>query len=189
MLSELLTSDTRAEIMRILFNGQGEERYLREIEKLSHIKINSLQKEVKHLASIDLIKARRDGNRIYYRANQEHPIYLDLVSIVEKTVGIVSLLKEKLQDQRIKCAFIFGSIAKNKEKAASDIDLIIVGDLGMRSITKLLSGLQENLGREINPHIYSVIEFKKRIKEKDHFISSVLKNETKQVIGNLDEYR
>lgn len=186
MLSELFTSDSRAEIMRILFDGEGKEHYLREMEKLTHIQINSLQKEVKHLSKIDLIKARKDGNRIYYKANTENPIYADLVSIVEKTVGVVSLLKEKLNDDKIECAFVFGSMASNKEKATSDIDLIVVGDLGMRALTKLLSGLQEKLGREINPHIYTKDEFKKRIKSKDHFVTSVLKEEIKPIIGNIN---
>jgi predicted nucleotidyltransferase len=189
MLAELFTSDTRAEIMRILFNGEGKEHYLREIEKITHIHINSLQKEVKHLAAIDLIKARKDGNRIYYKANIEHPIYPDLVSIVEKTVGVIALLKAKLNDHKIECAFLFGSMAKNTERATSDIDLIVVGDLGMRTLTKLLSGLQEKLGREINPHIYTKEEFKKRIKSKDHFVTSVLKEEIKPIIGSVNEYR
>jgi predicted nucleotidyltransferase len=189
MLAELFTSDTRAEIMRILFNGEGREHYLREIEKITHVHISSLQKEVKHLVSIDLIKARKDGNRIYYKANSEHPIYPDLVSIVEKTVGVIALLKEKLNDSKIECAFLFGSMARNKEKAASDIDLVVIGDLGMRTLTKFLSGLQEKVGREINPHVYTKEEFKKRIKLKDHFIISVLKEEIKPIIGSVNEYR
>ena len=189
MLAELFTSNARAEVMRILFNGKAKEHYLREIEKNTDIQISSLQKEVKHLISIDLVKARKDGNRIYFKANIEHPIYSDLVSIVEKTVGVVSLLKERLVDSKIECAFLFGSMAKNKEKASSDIDLIVIGDLGMRTLTKLLSGLQEKLGREINPHIFTRTEFKKRIKSKDHFITSVLKEEIKTIIGDINEYR
>ena len=189
MLAELLTSNTRAEIMRILFDGSGDARYLRELEKLSHIKINSLQKEVKHLASIDLIKARVDGNRIYYTANKEHPLYPDLVSIVEKTVGAVAILKDRMVGSKVKCAFIFGSMAKDKESATSDIDLVVVGDLGMRALSKLLSGVQEKMGREINPHVYSEEEFRKRIKAKDHFVTSVLKNKLKPIVGNVDEYR
>lgn len=189
MLSEIFSSDSRAEIFRILFSGEGKELYLREIERLSGKSIRSIQQEVQHLLSLDLIKARKDGNRIYYKANTEHPIYLELVAIVEKTVGIVSFLKARLTDPKIECAFIFGSIAKKKEKAGSDIDLIVIGDLGMRSLTKLLSGLQEKLGREINPHIYTKEEFKKRIKIKDHFITSVLKEEIKIIVGDLNEYR
>lgn len=189
MLSELFTSNSRAEIMRILFNGLAEEHYLRDIEKLSHVKVNSLQKEVKHLSSLDLLKARKDGNRIYYSANIEHPLYPDLVSIVEKTVGIFAELKRSLNDSRIHCAFAFGSFAKRAEKASSDIDLVVIGDIGMRGVSKLLSGLQEKVGREVNPHVFTVEEFKKRLKSKDHFISNVLKEEIKVLIGNIDEYR
>lgn len=189
MLSELLTSNTRAEVMRILFDGSGEEHYLRGMEKMTNIQINSLQKEVKHLESIDLITARKDGNRIYYRGNQDHPLYTDLVSIVEKTVGIIPVLKEKLNDSKIQCAFLFGSMAKNKEKATSDVDLIIIGEIGMRAISNLLVGVQESIKREINPHVYTEQEFRNRIKEKNHFITSVLKQEIKPIKGNVNEYR
>lgn len=189
MLSELFTSNTRAELMRLLFNGQKKEHYLRDIEKLTNVKINSIQKEVKHLTGLDLLEARKDGNRIYYSANTAHPLYIDLVSIVEKTVGIVGQLKERLDDERIQGAFIFGSFAKGKEKSESDIDLIVIGELGMRTLTKLLSGIQEKVGREINPHIYTNDEFVKKIKKKDHFVSSILKEEIKPIIGTIDEYR
>jgi predicted nucleotidyltransferase len=189
MLAEILTSHTRAELMRILFDGTGEEHYLREIEKLTNVGLNSLQKEVKHLTSIDLIKARKDGNRIYYCANKEHPLYLDLLSIVEKTVGVVSLLRQHLEDPRIQCAFIFGSIAKDKEKARSDIDLVLIGKIGMREVSKLLSGIQELIGREINPHIYTVETFKNKLVEKDHFLTSILQQKIKPIIGDVDDYR
>jgi predicted nucleotidyltransferase len=189
MLSELLTSTTRAELMRLLFNGSGEEHYLRDMEKLTSVKINSIQKEVKNLSSLDLLKSRKDGNRIYYSANQSHPLYVDLVSIVEKTVGMIAQLKERLKDNRIEVAFVFGSFAKGNENAASDIDLIVIGDLGMRALTKLLSGLQGKIGREINPHIFLDEEFRSRLKTKDHFISSVMGEEIKMIKGDIDEYR
>ena len=189
MLAEIFTSNTRAEVMRILFDGNQEEHYLREIEKLSSIKINSVQKEIKHLSSLDLIKRRKSGNRIYYRANVEHPLYADLVSIVEKTVGITYLLKERLNNSQINCAFIFGSMVKGNEQARSDIDLMVIGSIRMRALTTLLSGLQQKIGREINPHIYSKKEFLKRISAGDHFVVSVLKSEIKELIGNIDEYR
>ncbi len=189
MLSELLTSNSRAQIMGILFSGNNEERYLRELEKLSGIKVNSLQKEVKHLCSLDLLKSRKDGNRIYYSANQEHPLYPDLVSIVEKTIGVIGQLKTRLSDNRIDCAFLFGSFVNGKTSAISDLDLIIIGDLGMRELSKNLSGLQEKIGREINPHIFSNEEFRNRIKENDHFLTSVLRKEIKVIKGNLDEFR
>ncbi len=189
MLSQLLTSKTRAELLRLLFNGNEAEHYLRGLEKLTGIQVRSIQKEVKNLMELDLLKSRKDGNRIYYSANSHHPLYPDLVSIVEKTVGIVGLLGEKLEDSRIELAFVFGSIAKGKANSESDIDLVVIGDLGMRALTKLLSGLQEKLGREINPHIFSRAEFEKRIKNKDHFVTSILSEEIKVIKGRVDEYR
>ena len=189
MLSEILTSNTRAELLRILFDGRKQEHYLREIQKLSNVSIRSIQKEVAHLSRLDLLKSRKDGNRIYYSANTTHPLYPDLVSIVEKTVGIVGQLKERLSDKRIDTAFIFGSMAKGTEKSESDIDLVVIGTLNMRALTKLLSGIQEKVGREINPHIFSKDEICERIKKKDHFVSSIFKEEIKAIIGNIDEYR
>lgn len=189
MLKEILTSNTRAELFKILFDGRKREHYLRDIERLSDVSIRSIQKEVAHLEGLDLLKSRKDGNRIYYSANTTHPLYPDLVSIVEKTVGIVGQLKECLLDERIEAAFIFGSIARGTEQAESDIDLLVIGDLGMRALTKLLSGLQEKVAREVNPHIFSRDEFCKRIKKKDHFVSSILEEEIKPIIGMINEYR
>lgn len=189
MLEKLLTSQSRSEIMRLLFDGQEREFYLRELEKLMGTAISSVQKEVKHLSDLDLIKSRRDGNRLYYKANTNHPIYSELVSIVEKTVGISALLKKAIEKPQIECAFIFGSLAKNKERAASDIDLVVIGDIGMRTLSKLLAPIQEKVGREINPHIYTAQEFKKRVSEKEHFISAILKGTIKPLIGDINDYR
>lgn len=59
----------------------------------------------------------------------------------------------------------------------------------MRALSKLLSGLQEKLGREINPHIFTEDEFKKRIKKKDHSVTSIMNEEMKVIKGNIDDYR
>jgi predicted nucleotidyltransferase len=72
-------------------------------------------------------------------------------------------MAERLVDEKIETAFIFGSVAKGKERSHSDIDLVVVGSIGMRALTKLLSGLQEKLNREINPHIFTAEEFKKKV--------------------------
>lgn len=188
MLAEIFTSNTRSEVLRLLFDGQENAFYLRELERVSGINVGSFQKEIAHLSELDLIKSRKDGNRIYYTANTNHPLYPDFVSIVEKTVGITAKLKDRLTDPRIDCAFIFGSYATGKTNAESDIDLVVIGELGMRALTKLLSGLQEEIGREINPHIYTPDEFKKRINNKDHFVTSILNEKHKVILGDLNEF-
>ena len=189
MLSTLLSSKSRAEILRILFDGTNPEKYLREIEKLTDITLNSLQKELKLLSSIDVITSRKDGNRVYYAANTNHPIYLEIVSMVAKTVGIVGQLTSHLSSSEIKYAFIFGSIANQKETSSSDIDLIVIGTISMRSLSKLLAAVQENTGREVNPHIFTEDEFKKRLDKKNHFVSSLMKTKWLPIIGDVDGFR
>lgn len=187
VLLTLMGSKTRAEILGILFDGAHKEIYLRAIGKLCTCSLTSIQNEIKNLVTVDLVRARKDGNRVYYSANEMHPLYLDLKGLVEKTVGIMGQLKSRLKDERIEYALIFGSFAKGEEKGHSDIDLIVIGNISMRELTKLLSGLQQKIYREINPHIYSKSDFVSKMKKKDHFLLNVMKSQKKHIIGNIDE--
>jgi predicted nucleotidyltransferase len=187
MLTSITGSKTRSEIFRVLFDGQKKEYYLRALGKICGCSLTALQNELKNLVVIDLVKARKDGNRIYYSANENHPLYLDLISIVEKTVGVIGQLQTRLKDNRIEYALIFGSFARGEEKGESDIDILVVGNISMRELTKLLSGIQEKINREINPHIYSKNDFVSKMKKKDHFLLNIMKSEKKKIIGNIDE--
>lgn len=189
MLALFLNSKSRAEIMRILFDGDNKELYLRAIVRETGLAVNAIQKEVKHLTTLEIISSRKDGNRVYYIANKEHPFYLDLVSIVKKSTGIVPILKERLVGQKISCAFMFGSMARGTSGAKSDIDLVVIGDIGMRALSKILSGLETEFSREINPHIFTEDEFRRRIEKRDHFVTSILKERIEFIIGNLSEYK
>ena len=108
---------------------------------------------------------------------------------MKKTVGILSELKTLFEDSRIKCSFVFGSFASNEEVAKSDLDLVIIGNIGLRETSKLLANYQSVLGREINPHVFKESEWKKRVKEKDHFVMSILKSNIEVIKGDIENYR
>ena len=55
--------------------------------------------------------------------------------------------------------FVFGSVASGAEKAYSDIDLMVVGRTNLRQLANLISGLNVELGREVNPHLLRHEEF------------------------------
>ncbi len=188
MLAELLSSRVRAEIFRLLFNGTGEELHMRELERQSGCAIGTVQTELKKLHRLDLVVNRRDGNRLYYKARTSHPLYPDLCNLVEKTAGLAGLLRQALADQpEIACAFIFGSLADGRENARSDVDLMVVGTVGLRSLSGMLSRLVEQCGREINPHVLSVEEFRTRISINDHFILNVMASKKLFVNGGEDD--
>ena len=189
LLSEILSSKIRADIFRLLFGVTDTELHMREIERRSGYAIGTIQAELKKLLRLDLVISRRDGNRLYYRANKDHPLYADIKRIVLKTAGLAEVLRSALrQDQSIDIAFVFGSIAKGEEKSGSDIDIVVIGGLGLRKLSGLLSGVPEQIGREINPHVFSVKEFKNRIAQKDHFISQVIKEPKIFIIGSENEF-
>lgn len=188
-LADIIGSKSRAEVFRLLFEQPGKELYLRELHRQSGLSIGPIQQEIANLESSGLIKARKDGNRVYYGANTEHPLYPEIRSLVEKTTGVRALLQKALTDPEIQVAFVFGSVATGKAKPESDLDLFVIGELGLRKLTKLLSGSSSRIGREINPHVMTPQEFNRKVRAKDHFISSVLESEKIFVIGDKDELK
>ena len=190
ILSEILSSKVRAEVFRLLFGLNDNALHVREIERRSGFTIGTIQTEMKKLYRLDLVSKRRDGNRLYYSANQQHPVFSEIQALVVKTVGLLDLLKGALDHQKeIRVAFVFGSLAGGSEKAGSDIDLMVIGDIGLRSLTRLLVGLTENLGREINPYVLTTEEFSHRKSENEHFLNQVLKDSKLFIIGDEDDLK
>ncbi len=187
LLTQILSSQVRAEVFRILFGGDLPSIHLRDIQRRSGLSIGTIQKEMSHLKKMDLIVAERDGNRLYYKANSDHPLYLDICGLVKKTSGIATKLQAALQTlDGIECAIIFGSYAKGDEKSHSDIDLIVIGNLGLRTLVGKLKPLSDEVEREINPHIYSTKSWKEKLKKNDHFVKSVMNEKKIFLIGDED---
>ena len=187
ILSKMISSKARAEIFRLLFGISDRELHIREIERQSGLSFRTVHQELKKLKQMDLIRERRSGNRVYYRANDEHPLFNDLRNIVLKTSGLVEVLREALDREEVKVAFVFGSIARKDEGARSDVDLMVIGDVGLRDLSGWLMGAYEKIGREISPHTLSLKEFKERKNKGEHFLSSVLNSPKLFVIGDEDE--
>ena len=101
---------------------------------------------------------------------------------------MVDVFKENLIDERIQFAFIFGSLAKGTENSESDIDLFVIGNLGLRDLSKLIKNPANLLKREVNPHVMSISEFQKRIIEKEHFVSNVIKSPKLMIFGNENDF-
>lgn len=189
VLAELLSSKIRAEIFRILFGTRDGALHMREIERRSGFTTGTVQQELKKLYRLDLVKKSRDGNRLYYSANKEHPLYPEIRNIVLKTVGLVDILREALErSPSIAYAFVFGSIARGDENTQSDIDLMVIGDLGLRDVTAMLAGVPENIGREINTHVMTHEEFFNRKAQGEHFVTHVLEDSKIFIIGGEHKF-
>jgi DNA-binding transcriptional ArsR family regulator len=187
-LAQLLSSNVKAEIFRLLFGLDGRPLHVRELERRSGLAVGTVRQELHRLAKLGLIEARTDGNRRYYAAREDHPLYPEIRGLVLKTSGLADVLRRALEkEKRITVAFIFGSIAQAREQAHSDIDLLVIGEVGLRQVTKLLAGTADKVGREINPHVFTPAEFRRRRNVADHFLKTVLSEPRIFVIGDEHE--
>jgi DNA-binding transcriptional ArsR family regulator len=188
-LVDIVSSRVKAEILRLLFGLRQPELHLRELVRQSGLSLGTVQQELRRLTRVGVVTARKDGNRVYYRSNALHPVHSELCSLVLKTDGLAGVLDHALMDHQITLAFVFGSIARGETHAESDVDLMIIGTIGLRRLTQLLSGVAERLGREINPHIFTVEELRERKRKGDHFVTAVLSSPKLFVKGTEHELK
>lgn len=161
-LLHLLFPQARAEVLRLLFADPQREVHVRDLERQSGLNVKTIQAELAKLSQADLVTSERDGNRRYYRANASHPLFPDLRQLVLKTAGLRDVLAAALAPvQGIEVAFVFGSLATGADKASSDVDLLVIGEAGLRALVPALRSAGQQLGREINPVTMTAAEFKK----------------------------
>lgn len=171
----------------MLFGLDEKELHLREMERQADLSLGTIRQDLQKLVKLDLVTTRRDGNRLYYRANTEHPLYPTIRQLVLKTAGLVEILKSALDRDGVEVAFVFGSLASSRERAASDVDLMVIGTVGLRALSSWQSGVSEQIGREINPHTLTVEEFRRRKEKSDHFLSNILESTKLFIIGNEND--
>lgn len=173
-LQTIFSSKVRAEIFRVLFTSQATALHLRELARQCHLHEATVRQELEKLTAINLVNSHRDGNRKIFRANLAHPVYPEIRNLVLKTTGIVELLQTALAKDDIEISFVFGSIAEGTEAPESDVDLMVLGNIGLRKLSARLMKMGDRIGREINPHVMTRAEYRKRIHEHDHFATHVL---------------
>ena len=185
-ISAALFSDSQARVFRWLF-GQPERSYhLNELLRLTGLGSASLQRELGKLAAAGLVRSEKVGNLRRFQANTESPVYEELAGLTRKTLGAQPLLQEALAPikAQLDLAFIYGSIAKGTDTAKSDVDVMVVGnDLLLSEVLKLLLPVESQLGRKINPTLFTPAEYKRRRAQKNSFLNRVLAQPVIPLIG------
>lgn len=181
--SLLLGTDARRAIFSRTYLDPSKEFYLRELVRLTGFAPRTIQQELDRLVASDLLTERRDGNRRYLSANQRHPLFSPIRQIVLMTEGLAYVLRDALGTEGIDFAFVFGSIADASPKAGSDVDVLVVGSIGIRETVSRLSPTQDVLGREVNPIVWTQKEYENRATGADHFLTTVLRGNRIMLVG------
>jgi predicted nucleotidyltransferase len=190
-LSSCLFNKTRRGLLALLFGRPDESFYVNQIVQLLGSGSGAVQRELKMMAEAGIVVREGKGNLVYYRANAQCPIFDELKSIVRKTFGVADVLRHSLETKadKVRVAFIFGSIARSADDRRSDLDVMVIGEITFGEVVDLLSPAEGTLKREVNPVVYPVAEFKQKAKEDHYFVKTVLEDEKIFLIGDEDELR
>lgn len=188
-LASALFGKSMQAILAMLFGRPDEEFYLRELARLTATTASSLQRDLAALVGAGIVLRASRGHQVYFRANQSCPVFEELRGLVVKTFGVVDELKRALLALagKIEVAFVYGSVARGAQRAASDIDLFVVGDVSFGDMIEALEPAQRNLGREINPTVFAAAEFAEKVRERNHFVTTVCGEKKLFVIGGENE--
>jgi len=180
---------TRNAVLGLLFSHPDECFYVREIVRSAYSGQGSVQRELRGLERAGILRRTTRGRHVYYQANPECPIFAEIKGMVAKTVGGVDILARALASLRgrIKVAFIYGSMARAEQRSGSDMDVFIIGDVSFGEVVEALTPVQQKLAREVSPVVYPVAEFRKKVLQKHHFVTSVLRSSKLFVVGDEDE--
>jgi len=190
-LADLLFGRTRGALLALLYGHADQSFYTRQIAREVDASVGAVQRELANLSNVGLILRKSVGSQVFYQANQDAPIFPEMRALVNKTVGVFSILRSALRSlsKQIVVAFVYGSVAREEETTHSDVDLVVVGKATLDEVLSRLSTLETRIGRPINPTVYSVAEFKSKLASGNHFLTAVLKGQKVFLLGDEDELR
>ena len=189
ILSETLFGRTRGAVLSILYGHVGKGFYLRQLARLSNIALGPVQREIRQLVEAGLVSKKTIGTQTLYSANLDSPVFREIKGLVTKTVGMHDVVAEALSSLRdeINLAFVYGSVARSREREHSDVDVMVVGNVDFDAIVEKLRDAEKTLNREINPTVYSIREFSKKLR--GNFLKTVLAEKKLFIIGDEDDLR
>lgn len=176
-LGNALFTTTQQRVLGYLFGQPSRSFFANEMISLTGSGSGAVQRELKRLLESGLATVRKIGNQKHYQANPDSPIFAELSGIVQKTFGLAMPLREALTylDNQIQAAFVYGSVAKQTDTANSDIDILILSDsLSYADVMGALAELEGQLGRQVNPTIYSSKDLSRRLQEGNAFVARML---------------
>ena len=189
-LASALFSTTQQRVLGLLFGQPDRSFYATELIALTSGGSGAVQRELARLEHSGLVTVRKVGTQKHYQANPDSPLFSELCGIAQKTVGLAEPLRAALLPlvSRIVAAFVYGSVPRGQDTAASDIDLMVVSDrLTYADVFEALEPVNTKLGRTVNPTVYSRRELTKRIKEGNAFVKRVLAQPKLWLIGSEDD--
>ena len=189
-LADALFSTIQQRVLAYLFGQPERSFFATELIRLAGGGSGAVQRELARLADSGLVAVSRVGTQKHYQANPKSPIFAELCAIAQKTVGLAEPLREALAPlaKRIAAAFVFGSVAKRSDTAASDIDVLVLSDsVDYADVFAALQSAETKLGRTVNPTVYTPANWRRKRKDGNAFAVKVAAQPKVFLIGTEED--
>lgn len=187
---DALFPKTRQAILAATFLEPQKWWYMRELARYVRLTPSTLQRELDSLVRGRILRQKREGKHVYFQPATDSPIFEELRGLLLKTAGLADVIRKALKPftDRIQWAFIYGSLAGVEEHAASDVDLMIIGRVGLAEVSSPLRKAEKRLTRAVNPTIYTPDQFADKLKSNQQFIAGVLRSKKIFLLGDAGEF-
>jgi len=187
MLNLITKSKINQRIILLFVYNPEKSYYINEVARLVGTSAGNAQRALEKFGKEGLLSKEKRGNLVYFRTNVSNPLFVDFKNLVDKTIGIATILHDELTKlSEVQFAFLFGSYVKGDFKADSDIDLYVIGNIHENKLYTAVHNAEMKINREINYHFSTLPEFNGQYK-KSFFHSDILKNH-RLIIGDKNEF-
>jgi predicted nucleotidyltransferase len=189
-MADALFPKVRQRVLAVLFGNPDRSFYANEVIALAQSGTGAVQRELAALLDAGLLLMTKRGNQKHFQANTAAPVFAELRGLVLKTMGLADVLRASLApfEAQISAAFVFGSVAKQQDTAQSDIDVLIVSStLAYADVFGALESATNQLGRKVNPALYTPEDIAKRLAQDNAFITRVLQQPKIWLIGTEEK--
>lgn len=188
MLKELFISKTRVKLLETLLERPGKIFYIRELVRLIGEQINAVRAELNRMERVGIVSSENRANRKYYGFRKDYLYFDELLRLVAKSTGLGgAIIKERLKLGRVKFTALSESFLKGHENDATEVDLLVVGNIVLPQLSQLVRAAESRRGSEINYTVMTEEEFNFRKKRRDPFILSILAKPKVMLVGDEQE--
>lgn len=188
-LAGALFTPVQQRVLGLLF-GQPDRRFQSgELIRLVGSGTGAAHRLLTRLSGVGLITVERIGNQKHYQANRASRVFAELHGLIMKTSGLLTPLQAAMSPlaDRIRAAFVYGSVAKGTDQAASDIDLMVIAEkLDYADVFSALQRVEADLGRAVNPNVMTLEEWQRKRKQAG-FVLRIAGEPRLFVIGSEDD--
>lgn len=187
MIEQLFGSKTRVKLLQLFYSNPNRSFYVREITRKIDEQINSVRRELANLLNVGLITSDTSNNKVYYEVNQKYEFYTPLQEIfggggvkprraaAPKAAKAIELpLADETADLKalgnVEIAALMGQFTRDE---SAGIDVLIVGNVNQNALTKYITELEQQEGKDLRYTVFSLDDFTYRLQIKDRFIDNV----------------